>query len=61
MGNRILHSVTDCSTVSWVLYRKIIVNGKRSLEMMNRVYICTIIIREQRERYEGCNDGWIKV
>ena len=60
MGNGIWHSVTYRSTGSWVLYRNIMDNGKGSWEMMNRLYICTITIREKGERYEGCNDGWIQ-
>ena len=57
MENRIWQSGTDRRTGSWVVYINKMVNVKRSWEIMNRLYSCTLISRDQGERYEGCNDG----
>ena len=60
MGNGIWQSGTNRRTGSWVLYINKMANGKGSWEIMNRLYSCTLISREQGERDEGWNDGWIK-
>ena len=47
MGNRLWQSGTDRRTGSGVLYINILVNGKRRRGIINRLYSCTLISREQ--------------